>query len=56
MLKFLGIRWSEASTWRGIVYILMAAGIDISPEQQGAIVSAGLSIAGALGLFIKDKP
>lgn len=55
MLKFLGIAWNEPSTWRGIVYLLSATGIAISPEQQGAIVSAGLAVAGAIGLFIKDK-
>ena len=56
MLKFLGINWHEPSTWRGIVYLVSAAGVTISPEQQGAIVSAGLAVAGAIGLFIKDKP
>lgn len=56
MLKLLGIAWHEPSTWRGIVYLISAMGVAISPEQQGAIVSAGLSVAGAIGLFIKDKP
>ena len=56
MWQRFGIKLSEPSTWRGVVYIAMALGLDISPEQQGAIVTAGLSVAGAIGLFVKDKP
>jgi len=54
MDKF-GLALGEPSTWRGIVYILMAIGIDISPEQQGHIVTAGLAIAGAIATFTKSK-
>lgn len=52
MDKF-GLALGEASTWRGIVYILIALGIEISPEQQGHIVTAGLAIAGAIATFTK---
>lgn len=52
MDKF-GLALGEASTWRGIVYILMALGIEISPEQQGTIVTAGLAVAGAIATFTK---
>lgn len=51
----LGIALNEPSTWRGIVYLLMAVGINISPELQGAIVTAGLSVAAAIGIFVKDS-
>tara|TARA_R110000868_G_scaffold12846_2_gene60728 strand:+ start:1280 stop:1465 length:186 start_codon:yes stop_codon:yes gene_type:complete len=50
-----GIAIGEASTWRGIVYLLMAIGIKVSPELQGAIVSAGLAIASAIAIFTKQK-
>ena len=50
-----GIALDEPSTWRGICYLLAAVGIQISPELQGAIVTAGLSVAAAIGIFIKDK-
>ena len=43
----LGIALNEASTWRGLVYLAMAFGIQVSPEQQGAIVTAGLAVAAA---------
>ena len=48
-----GIAWNEASTYRGLVYLAMAFGIQVSPEQQGAIVTAGLAVAAAVGLFTK---
>ena len=48
-MERLGIAINEPSTWRGVVYLLMALGIQISPELQGAIVTAGLSVAAALG-------
>jgi hypothetical protein len=51
----LGIALNEPSTWRGLVYLLMAVGIQISPELQGAIVTAGLSVAAAIGIFVKDS-
>jgi hypothetical protein len=54
MSKF-GIAFNEPSTWRGICYLLIACGIQISPELQGAIVTAGLSAAAAIGIFVKDK-
>lgn len=50
-----GIALNEASTWRGIVYLLIACGIQISPDLQGAIVTAGLSVAAALSIFFKQK-
>jgi len=34
--------------WRGLVYILMAAGIQLDPSQEAAIVSAGLALSGII--------
>jgi hypothetical protein len=51
----LGIALGEASTWRGLVMILTAIGIQLDPEQQAAIISLGLSIGGILALFFKRK-
>lgn len=47
-------RLNEASTWRGIIGILTAIGVTISPEQIDSIVAAGLAIMGAVGVFTKD--
>jgi hypothetical protein len=55
MLEFLKARLSEASTWRGIVALLTAAGVSLSPEQTNAIIGAGLALIGLLGVFTADK-
>lgn len=53
MIDKIGVAFSEVSTWRGIVMILTAAGIQLDPDQQAAIISLGLAVAGVLGLFFK---
>lgn len=47
--------FSEASTWRGVILLFTALGINISPDQATSITSLGLAIAGALGAFLPDK-
>jgi hypothetical protein len=47
-------RAQEASTWRGAVLLLTAAGTQIKPEMQELIVAAGIGIAGALGALFPD--
>lgn len=47
----LGIALSEASTWRGLVLIITALGVQLDPEQIDAIVAAGLAINGLIGVF-----
>lgn len=49
-------RLKEPSTWRGIILILTVFGAKLEPEQQEAIVLAGLGIVGLLGAFTKDEP
>lgn len=48
-------RLKEASTWRGIVAIVTACGIGISPELGEAIVGAGLGLMGIVGVFFPDS-
>lgn len=55
MLDYLKTRFSEASTWRGIVAIITAAGVKLNPGQTEAIVAAGLALIGILGAFFPDK-
>lgn len=47
----LGIALGEASTWRGLVLIATGLGLQIDPDQQEAIVSAGLALAGLIAVF-----
>lgn len=55
MKDFILNRGKEASTWRGIVALLTAAGVALSPEQGEAIVALGLAVIGAIGVFTADK-
>lgn len=54
MKDFLLERLHEASTWRGLVALLTAVGVVLSPEQTEAVVAVGLAVIGALGLFLPD--
>ena len=55
MKDFILNRGKEASTWRGIVALLTAAGVALSPEQGEAVVALGLAVIGAIGVFTADK-
>lgn len=55
MKEFLLQRGKEASSWRGIVAILTAAGIALDPAQADAIVMLGLAVIGVIGAFFPDK-
>lgn len=48
-------RGKEASTWRGLVALVTAVGISVSPELAEAVVATGLAFIGLLGVFTKDK-
>ena len=48
-------RFSEASTWRGLVALVTATGIALSPDQTEAIVAVGLATIGVLGAFFPDS-
>ena len=54
MLQRIGTNFSEPSTWRGLVLVVTAFGAVLTPEQQGAIVSFGIALAGLIGVFVKD--
>ena len=44
----------QESTWRGIIAVAMACGLQVSPDQQGAILSGGLALIGLINAFKKD--
>lgn len=56
MIDKVGIALGEASTWRGIIFILTAVGVQLDPAQQTAIITAGMALAGLVGVFFKRKP
>jgi hypothetical protein len=48
-------RLNEPSTWRGLVALIAAAGITLSPEQAAAITAAGLAAIGLVNVFRKGS-
>jgi hypothetical protein len=44
----------QESTWRGIIALVMAAGINLDPSQQNAIIAGGLALIGLINVFKKD--
>lgn len=56
MKAYLLARAKEASTWRGIVMLITAAGIPIAPALADSIVTIGLALAGLIGMLAPDAP
>ena len=54
MIKYFIDRAKEASTWRGVVLLATAAGVNIAPEVSNAIVAFGIGLAGLLGVVTKN--
>jgi hypothetical protein len=42
--------------WRALAYLATAFGIALKPEQQQAIITAGLGISGFLHAFFPTNP
>lgn len=56
MLKLYVVnRAKEASTWRGVVMLLTAVGLKITPEMADAIISVGIAVAGLIGMLLPDS-
>ena len=56
MLKLYVVnRAKEASTWRGVVMLMTAVGLNISPEMADAIIGVGIAVAGAVGVLFPDS-
>jgi len=54
-MTFILERLSENSTWRGLVMLLTAVGVQFDPSQANAIISAGLAIVGLINVFRKQS-
>jgi len=53
-MNWIKSRLKEKSTWRGIVAVLTALGVSLSPDQSVAIVTAGVALAGIFEAFFKE--
>jgi hypothetical protein len=57
LLRFMLDRAKEPSSWRGLILVLSGAlGVAIEPALALHIISAGVSIAGLVGILTADKP
>lgn len=55
MKNYIFDRIREPSTWRGIILLLTAIGVPVAPQLAEAIVTAGLGMAGLIGVMTPDK-
>ena len=46
---------NETSTWRGLILIATALGVQLEPELQNHIVAGGLAIVGAINIVRKER-
>ena len=53
-LSYICARLSEPSTWRGMIALVTAPGVALSPDQVDKIVAAGLAL-GLFGAFTLDR-
>jgi hypothetical protein len=54
-MHYLIQRLSEQSTWRGLVLLLTAFGVQLEPELQNHIIAAGLSVVGIINVFRRER-
>lgn len=48
-------RLREPSTWRGLVWMLTALGVSLSPEAWAHITTIGMAAAGLIGVLTREK-
>lgn len=49
-------RLTERSTWIGLIGLVTAAGVAISPALAEQIAAAGAGLAGMILILVQDKP
>ena len=54
-MNYVVARLKEASTWRGLILIATALGLNLAPVMQEAIVTAGIGLAGVAGAVLPDS-
>jgi hypothetical protein len=54
-MSYLLERLSENSTWRGLVMLATALGVQLDPSQANAIIALGLALVGLINVLRKQK-
>jgi hypothetical protein len=44
----------QPSSWRGLIWILSALGVALSPEMSNGIMAVGAAVAGVVGVAVSD--
>lgn len=44
----------QESTWRGLITVATLIGWQVHPDQANAIITAGVSLVGAINIFKND--
>jgi len=53
-MNYLIEKLTENSTWRGLVMLATALGVQLDPSQANAIIAAGLALVGIINVFRKQ--
>lgn len=54
-MSWLFERLSEKTTWLGLVGILSAVGVYMSPDLQNQLVALGIAASGVVAVIVKEK-
>lgn len=46
--------FTHASTWKGLIAIVTAAGVSVEPLLADKIIAAGLALIGVVQVFVDD--
>lgn len=49
-------RLREPSTWRGVIWLLTALGVSLSPDAWAHITTIGMAAAGLIGVLTREEP
>ena len=55
LLRFARKRMMELSTWQGIIALLTACGVQISPDLAEALIKLGVSSICVIGVLFPDR-
>tara|TARA_R110000796_G_scaffold177829_1_gene294615 strand:- start:2676 stop:2909 length:234 start_codon:yes stop_codon:yes gene_type:complete len=47
-------RLKQESTWRGLITVATLVGWQVQPDQADTIITAGVSLVGAINIFKRD--
>lgn len=46
---------NQQSTWKGLLGLVTAAGVILSPDQSAAIIATGMALVGLINVFRNES-